>query len=46
MDLRETGDYGGLMQVSPDDAKMAVDRARSILEAVRGTCVELEQTEP
>lgn len=43
MDLRETGDYGGLAQVSPQDAKMAVDKARDILEAVRGTCSELEQ---
>jgi hypothetical protein len=33
--LRRTGDYGGSMHVSPDEAKEAVDKARSILQAVR-----------
>ena len=42
MDLRETGDYGGLTQVSPDSAKMAVTKAGDILDAVRRTCPELD----
>ena len=32
--LRRTGDYGGSMHVSPDEAQEAVDKARSILQAV------------
>jgi hypothetical protein len=35
MDLRETGDYGGLAQVSSDNALMAVEKAAGIVEAVR-----------
>ena len=35
--LRRTGDYGGSMHVSPDEAQEAVDKARSILQAVRTT---------
>ncbi len=41
MDLRETGDYGGLTQVSSDTAKMAVTKAEDILDAVKQTCPEL-----
>ena len=32
--LRRTGDYGERMQVSPDEAQKAVDKACSILQAV------------
>jgi uncharacterized protein (UPF0332 family) len=35
MDLRETGDYGGLTRVSSDDARSAVEAAQRILDAVR-----------
>jgi uncharacterized protein (UPF0332 family) len=38
--LRRTGDYGGSMHVSPDEAQEAVNKARSILQAVRTTSPE------
>jgi uncharacterized protein (UPF0332 family) len=34
MDLRETGDYGGLMQVTPENAQAAVDKAASFMNAL------------
>ena len=43
MDLRETGDYGGLTQVTPDDARSAMEKARAVLEAVRAACPEIDQ---
>ena len=42
MDMRETGDYGGLVQVSRDDARMTLEKASCILEAVRTTCPDLQ----
>ena len=41
LDLREKGDYGGLMRVSQEEAKTAVEKAGEIIEAVRRTCPEL-----
>ena len=38
MDLRETGDYGGLTQVAPDNARMAVEKAAGFIEAVKRVC--------
>ena len=38
--LRRTGDYGGSMHVSLDEAQEAVEKARSILHAVRTTSQE------
>lgn len=38
--LRYTGDYGGQEHVLPEDARIAVERARLILEAVRNTASE------
>jgi hypothetical protein len=38
--LRYTGDYGGQEHVLPEDAKIAVERARLVLEAVRKTAPE------
>jgi uncharacterized protein (UPF0332 family) len=38
--LRRTGDYGGSMHVSPDEAQEAVDKAHSILQAVWTTSPE------
>ena len=38
--LRRTGDYGGNMHVSLDEAQGAVDKARRILQAVRTTSPE------
>lgn len=38
--LRRTGDYGGSMHVSLDEAQEAVDKARRILQAVRTTSPE------
>jgi uncharacterized protein (UPF0332 family) len=38
--LRRTGDYGGSMHVSLDEAQEAVDKARQILRAVRTTSPE------
>ncbi len=46
MDIRETGDYGGLTQVTQDDAKRSLEKAATILEAVRGTCPELGEDAP
>jgi len=41
MDLRETGDYGGLTRVLPEDAQLASEAAQRIISAVRETCPEL-----
>jgi uncharacterized protein (UPF0332 family) len=41
MELRATGDYGGLQQVSPKGAVDAVAMARRVLEAVRQACPEV-----
>ena len=38
--LRYTGDYGGQEHVLPEDARVAVERARLILERVRSTASE------
>lgn len=38
--LRRTGDYGGSMHVSPDEAREAVAKAHSILQAVQTTSPE------
>ena len=38
--LRYTGDYGGQEHVLPEDARIAVERARLILETVRSTASE------
>ena len=43
MELRETGDYGGLAQVSQRDAKMSLEKASAIIKEVRRTCPELEK---
>lgn len=42
MDLRETGDYGGLMHVSPENAQAALECAKRIFEAAVSTHPELE----
>jgi len=34
MDLRETGDYGGLQAVTPDSARAAVEKASQFLDSV------------
>ncbi len=41
MDLRETGDYGGLMQVTPQNAQAAVDKAASFMDALKHLQPEL-----
>lgn len=41
MDLRETGDYGGLMHVSPEDARSAMQAAKRIIRAVDKSSPEL-----
>jgi len=43
MDMRETGDYGGLVRVKPIDAEMALDKAKAIIEAVKQNCPGFEQ---
>ena len=43
MDLRETGDYGGLRHVSADDARSALQSARRILAAVQTSCPALKR---
>jgi uncharacterized protein (UPF0332 family) len=41
LDVRETGDYGGLTEVTPETARMAVEKAVAILAAVQQSCPEL-----
>jgi uncharacterized protein (UPF0332 family) len=43
MDLREQGDYGGISRVSSEDARVAVEKAAGILEAVRRACPGLQE---
>jgi HEPN domain-containing protein len=43
MDLRETGDYGGLARVTEQDAQRAVEAAQRILAACQKTQPELAQ---
>jgi len=40
IDMRETGDYGGLISVSQNDAAMALAKAESIIEVVKQYCPE------
>jgi uncharacterized protein (UPF0332 family) len=42
MDLRETGDYGGLLRVTPDAVRTAIAKAGGILQAVGLTCPDLK----
>jgi hypothetical protein len=35
MDLRETGDYGGLAQVTPENALAALEKAGGFVAALR-----------
>ena len=46
MELREAGDYGGVDQVSPESAKIAVAKAGDILTAVQRSCPKLGLTNP
>lgn len=47
VNLRYTGDYGGEEHVQPEDARAAVEKARLVLEAVRGSAPEpLEEDLP
>ena len=39
--LRETGDYGGLEHVTPEQASQAVQAARRIIQAIGELCPEL-----
>ena len=41
MDLRESGDYGGITQVSRDDVVAGLQKAEDILNAVRKSCSDL-----
>lgn len=43
MDLRETGDYGGLRHVSKEDAESALQSARQILATVQNSCPALHE---
>lgn len=43
MDLRETGDSGGVIRVSAEDARSAVECSSRILEAVRTMCPDLNR---
>ena len=42
MDLRETGDYGGIAQVSAESAKLAVRKAEAFMAAVGALCPALD----
>ena len=41
MDIRETGDYGGLVQVSKSDAEMSISKAELIINEVKKHCPDL-----
>jgi uncharacterized protein (UPF0332 family) len=41
MDLRETGDYGGVTQVSEEDAQRAIVKAQLVINAVAAACPDL-----
>jgi uncharacterized protein (UPF0332 family) len=42
-DLRDKGDYGGVMWVSREEATTSVEKAARIVEAVRRSCPELDR---
>lgn len=42
--LRETGDYGGSAHVTADDARDATEAAKRILDLIRGTHPELDES--
>ena len=46
MDLCETGDYGEIMHVSFDNAKEALEKAKSIITAVRKSHPEVDSYKP
>ncbi|MBN1556096.1 MAG: HEPN domain-containing protein [Phycisphaerae bacterium] len=41
MDLRETGDYGGVTQVSEEDAQRAIVKAQLVINAVAAACPDV-----
>jgi uncharacterized protein (UPF0332 family) len=45
LELRETGDYGGVADVASHDARSAVERAARLLRALAGLCPELGPVE-
>ena len=46
LELRETGDYGGIAQVSADSARLAVEKADAFIASLGTTCPELKGLEP
>ena len=46
MDLRETGDYGGVAQVPADGARQAVEKAGAFIAAIAEVCPELKKLRP
>ncbi len=42
MDLRETGDYGGVTQVSGDSARLALEKVERFLAEAAEACPELK----
>ena len=43
IDMRETGDYGGVAKVSRQDAQMCIEKASAIIRQIKNTCPELNQ---
>ena len=41
IDMRETGDYGGVAEVSRQDAEMCIEKASAIIEQVKDTCPKI-----
>jgi len=41
VDVRETGDYGGVSHVNEKEAKEAVDKARAILKRVQSCAADI-----
>ena len=38
IDMRETGDYGGVAKVSRQDAQMCIEKAAAIIRQIKNTC--------
>jgi uncharacterized protein (UPF0332 family) len=43
LELRDAGDYGGIVQVRAQDAEKALEKAQAILDAVKRIAPQLEQ---
>ena len=42
LELREKGDYGGPVSVSPDNARLALSKAQDLLDTIHKVCPEMD----